>query len=214
MLHCSLQNIYSSLSLISKLLLWPNLIIFTFRIQEARWMIKYTHDFHFIFPHILKVCMKRDQHWHTLNSVIPCFCLYLLSPLTLNLSPKSFSCLPSCLLLISSLHCSSSPPSSLSPHTSSHPPGTPTQRARHLPDELVGGWPPLYHHTSSLDRLFPAARWLDPRSGELQAVWLYLLHQYLRQHRLSLLYINRQVPGCGIPSALCQGSTNQNRYVG
>lgn len=101
-----------------------------------------------------------------------------------------------------------------SPHTSSPPPGTPAQRARHLPVELVSGWPPLHHHTSSLDRLLPAARRLDPRSRELQAVRLHLLHQHLRQHCFSLLYITRQVPGCGIPSALRQGSTNQNRYVG
>lgn len=100
------------------------------------------------------------------------------------------------------------------PLSSSPSPGTATQWARHLPDELVSGWPPLHHHASPLDRLLPAARWLDPRSGELQAVRIHLLHQHLRQHCVSLLYITGQVSGRGIPSALRQGSTNQNRYAG
>lgn len=94
------------------------------------------------------------------------------------------------------------------------PQGTPAQWARRLPDQPFRGRPPLHHHSSAVDRLLPATRWLDPRPGELQALWLHLLHQHLRQHRLPVLHLAGPIPGCGISSALCQGSTDQDRYEG
>ncbi|XP_061916634.1 G-protein coupled receptor 4 isoform X2 [Entelurus aequoreus] len=80
----------------------------------------------------------------------------------------------------------------------------PTQRAGRLPDQPVGGRPAVHQHASSLDRLLPAARRLDPRPGELQAVWLHLLHQHLCQHRLPLLHLSGPLPGGGVPHEVCQ----------